>query len=251
LLNNTAIPEFTAVVYGGRVSTDALDSALRRIPMAPLHRPSAAQQVGTVLREQIVDGHLRSGTRLVEESISAALGFSRNTIREAFALLAAERLVVREAHRGVFVATPTRQDVQDLYAARRLLEPSALERGPGVDEAAVTELRAVVTEGLAAAESGEVAAVAQANQRFHRRVAALGGSRRVTDLMEGMLAEMRLVFHVMATEPAFHADFMARNARVVELLEAGDRVAAGAEMRDYLAAAEARLLEAPVWDERR
>lgn len=230
--------------------TDALASALRRIPVAPLQRVSAAQQVGAVLREQIVDGHLHSGTRLVEESISAALGFSRNTIREAFALLALDRLVVREAHRGVFVATPTEQDVRDLYAARRLLEPGALEHGPGLNEASVAELRSIVTEGLGAVDAGDMAAVAQANQRFHRRVAALGGSRRVTDFMEGMLAEMRLVFHVMATEPAFHADFMRRNARIVDALESGDRLPAAAEMRDYLADAEARLLAAPVWGQR-
>ena len=60
-------------------------------------RLSAAQQVGKVLRDHIINGQLTHGTRLTEETITEALGYSRNTIRESFALLAAERLVVRAA----------------------------------------------------------------------------------------------------------------------------------------------------------
>src|SRR5215212_6648401 len=81
-----------------------------------------AQRVADVLRERITDGSLAPGTRLPEDAVGSALGVSRNTLREAFRLLAHERLVVAEFNRGVFVRRLTRDDVIDLYRVRSLVE---------------------------------------------------------------------------------------------------------------------------------
>lgn len=222
--------------------TDALPDALGRISRGRTAAPSAAERVGDALREQIVDGALRSGTRLTEDTISTALGFSRNTIREAFALLAAERLVVREPHRGVFVATPTATDVRDLYDARLVLEPAALEHGLGYAEDTPQRLRAVVDAALAARAQGATASVAQANQEFHREVARLSGSRRVDALMESVLAEMRLVFHLMDDDSGFHEPYLDRNVEIVDVLEARGRATAATSLRAYLLDARDHLI---------
>lgn len=206
--------------------------------------PSAAERVGSALRQQIVDGALRSGTRLTEDTISTALGFSRNTIREAFALLAAERLVVREPNRGVFVATPTLADVTDLYAVRLVVEPTSLEHGPGLHVGTAAELAGIVEGARAAREAGDVAGIAQSNQEFHRAIARLSQSRRVDQLMEASLAEMRLVFHLMDNDAGFHEPYLDRNAAIIRLLEEEGRAAAAAVLRTYLADARDHLLEA-------
>jgi DNA-binding GntR family transcriptional regulator len=226
------------------VANRALSEALRQIPARVSVQPSAAERVADVLREQIVNGALRSGTRLTEETIGAALGFSRNTIREAFALLIAERLAAREPNRGVFVATPTASDIRDLYATRQLIEPAALEHGPGFSDAAVVRLREVVDAARACRENADPAGIAQGNQEFHRTVVQLAGSRRVDHLMEGVLAEMRLVFHLMGDDPGFHEAYLDRNEAIIRLLEAGDRAGAAAALRDYLSDAEEHLLGA-------
>ena len=219
-----------------------LSEALRQIPPYAAVQPSAAERVAHVLREQIVDGALRSGTRLTEETIGAALGFSRNTIREAFALLIAERLAAREPNRGVFVATPTAEDIRDLYAARQLIEPAAVQHAPGCTDEALGRLRAIVDSARAARERGDAAAVAQGNQEFHRALVRLGGSRRIDHLMEGVLAEMRLVFHLMGDDSGFHEPYLDRNDAILGDLERGDRTGAAEALRAYLADAEQHLL---------
>lgn len=226
------------------MSNSVLSAALQRIPDGESALPSAAERVGNALRAQIVDGALRAGTRLTEETISTAIGFSRNTIREAFALLAAERLVVREPNRGVFVATPSIEDVHDLYAARLVIEPVALERGPDFGPHTAVALQAIVDGARSAAAAGDVAGVAQANQEFHRTIARLSGSRRVDQLMEGVLAEMRLVFHLMNDHSQFHEPYLERNAEIVRLLVDDGRPAAAAALADYLADARDHLLSA-------
>ncbi len=230
--------------YSDRVTDSALADALGRIPRGRTALPSAAERVSDLLREQIVDGALRSGTRLTEETISSSLGFSRNTIREAFALLTAERLVVREPHRGVFVATPTIADVRDLYHARLVLEPAALEHGPGYADDTPGRLRAIVDGALAARADGRTSGVAQGNQEFHRTIVRLSGSRRVDVLMESVLAEMRLVFHLMGDDPGFHTPYLDRNVEIVDLLEVQGRGVAATALRCYLGDARDHLLGA-------
>lgn len=226
------------------MTNSVLAEALHRVPAERTVVPSAAERVGNVLREQIVDGALRSGTRLTEDTISTALGFSRNTIREAFALLAAERLVVREPNRGVFVATPIESDIHDLYAARLAIEPGALEHGPGFADGTPARLEEVVEAARVARDAGDVAAVAQANQEFHRAIVRLAASRRIDQLMEGALAEMRLVFHLMKNDPGFHEPYLDRNAEIVRLLVDEGRPAAAEALRAYLADARDQLVAA-------
>lgn len=224
------------------MSSDLADT-LRAAP-GSLRPPSAAQQVAEILRTQIIDGDLRAGTHLVEETITETLGFARNTVREAFALLAVERLIVREAHRGTTVAVPTAEDITDLYALRAFIEPAAVEHGPESHELASVELDRIVEVGMRARVAHDASAIAQANQLFHRRIAAMSQSRRITEFMEAALAEMRLVFNSMDTDRNFHADFLARNRIIADLIAAGDRVGAAAELRAYLDAARDRLLAA-------
>ncbi|WP_338051509.1 GntR family transcriptional regulator [Pseudonocardia acidicola] len=222
---------------------DALASLARARSLVA--HTSTAERVAEAVREEVAGGRLRPGARLPEQAVCAALRVSRNTVREALSQLVAERVLVREPHRGVFVAEPDRDAVRDVYRARRLLEPAAVRDGEaGGDPAAVAVVRAAVTEGLAAAAGGRWDDVANANQHFHRALVALAGSPRLDQQMGLLLAEMRLVFHRMPGVREFHEPYLVRNERICRLLEAGDRPTAAVEVADYLQVAEAQLLDA-------
>lgn len=203
---------------------------------------TSADRAARRLRAQVVDGRLRSGTRLPEERLAAALGVSRNTLREALTMLVAERILVREPHRGVLVATPSADDVRDVYALRLIVEPAALEHGPALTDSARTALADAVAAGRAAHDRGDVDGVADANQHFHRAVVALADSRRLDDQMDLLLAEMRLFFHQM-DDRGFHSPYLAENEAILALLEAGDRAGAADRVRDYLVRARDQLLD--------
>ena len=205
-------------------------------------RISTTEWVTEALREEIVEGRLRPGSRLPEQQLCAALVVSRNTLREAMSQLIAERVLVREPHRGVSVVRPDRAAIRDVYRARRIIEPGAVRSGEAVDATAVTAVRTAIDEGRVAAEAGRWDDVASANQHFHRALVALAGSTRLDQQMALLLAEMRLVFHGMPGVQEFHEPYLGRNARIGELLAEGDRDAAADEVADYLRAAEEHLL---------
>lgn len=210
---------------------------------ALLARTSTAERVAGILRGRILEGYFPPGTRLVEDGIGTALGVSRNTLREAFRLLAHERLLVHELNRGVFVRTLTTDDVEDLFRLRVIVECGAVRgirtRPPGCDRIA-----AAVDEGTAALARADMPALVTANLRFHQALAALAGSRRVGELMDGLLAELRLVFHAMADPRSFHEPYLARNRELLALLEQGDGSGAERLLGRYLMDARSQLVAA-------
>ncbi len=208
-----------------------------------LNRSSTAERVAAVLREQVTDGRLLPGERLAEDGIAAALRVSRNTLREAFRLLAHERLLFHELNRGVFVRVLTVDDVIDLYRTRRLIEAAVLDE---LDEPPVLDdLATAVCDGELAAAEQRWSDVGTANMHFHQRLVALGGSQRLAEVMRGLLAELRLVFAVMAANPqTFHEPYLSRNRELLELLQAGRHHDAATALRRYLLDAERQLVQA-------
>lgn len=226
------------------------DAAASSSPVSPSGAPmpipaEGAQASGLAaaqLRARISGGQLAPGLKLSEQTIARELGVSRNTLREAFTVLAGESLVDRVPNRGVFVARPTADDVREIYSARRIIEPGAVLWGSCPSEV-LTELSAVIAAARSAREAGDIKGMGDANQRFHRGLMALTGSDTLVTTMDRLLARMRLVFHSMSADPDFHGDYVDRNADLLRLLQAGQRAEAAEVLRDYLTFAEAQLLE--------
>lgn len=160
---------------------------------------------------------------------------SPNTLREAFRLLTHEGLLVHELNRGIFVRVVTVEGLIDIYRVRRMIECAAV-RSLGEPPYALEAVEAAVEAGEQAARGEAWQELSTANIRFHQAVAALAGSPRTDELMRGVLAELRLVFHVMADPRRFHEPYLTRNRQILKALRAGDP----AEAEQLLAGASCR-----------
>jgi DNA-binding GntR family transcriptional regulator len=223
--------------------TEEMASALARDRSGLVHA-STADRVTELLRTHIMEGLFPPGTRLSEEAIGQALGVSRNTLREAFRLLCHERLAVHQMNRGIFVPVLTREDVTDIYALRRLIEGGAARLAGTSAMAARLAVRAEVEAAETAAAAGRWFEVRTADLHFHQAIAALAGSPRVDDLMRRALAELRLIFHVMADPEQFHAPYLERNRVIAESIMLGHGETAEKELLGYLGDAERQILDA-------
>lgn len=193
-----------------------------------------AHNIVTSIREAISAGEYSPGQKLNEEVLSARYSVSRNTLREAFGTLEGEKLVVRVLYRGVFIASPDADDIRDLYTAREMIEPAALLWSEHLD---LDALAAIVSQARAAAASGEIPAVADANQEFHRQLVRGVGSPSLLENMDQLLARMRLVFlRMLEHQPGFHRPYVDVNSSIVELLRRGDRSGAAERLKASLQA---------------
>src|SRR3954452_7882627 len=105
---------------------------------------TSAERTLASLRELILDGDLRPGTRLGEGELAARLGVSRTPVREALTRLAAEGLVEIAPNRGARVATWTVAELEGVFDLRMSLEPQltgfAVARATPEDVAELEEL---------------------------------------------------------------------------------------------------------------
>jgi DNA-binding GntR family transcriptional regulator len=133
------------------------------IDRRPLH-----EEVADRLRAMITEGGLAPGARLNERVLCERLRVSRTPLREAFKVLAAERLVELSPNRGASVVALSRSDVEQLFELMGALEglagQLAAERRT---EAELAEIRALHFEMLAAHARRDLPAYYDLNRRIH------------------------------------------------------------------------------------
>ncbi|WP_028924046.1 GntR family transcriptional regulator [Pseudonocardia acaciae] len=206
-------------------------------------RTSTSERVARILRSRISAGDFPPGTRLAEEEIIVALGVTRATLREAFRLLTYERLLVHRPNGGMFVRVLGVADVVDLYRLRRLVECATVRDVEGAPPD-LTRLADAVERGRAAIDARDWRGLATADIVFHEAVAELSGSVRVRELMQAVLAELRLVFSVMENPRRFHEPYLNRNREILAALQRGSGAHAAKLLSSYLGDAERQLVEA-------
>ena len=79
------------------------------------------------LRDAIIAHELEPGRRLAEDDLANQMGVSRGPVREALARLEREGLVVIERHKGARIASWGKNDVEEIFSLRLVLEQLAIE----------------------------------------------------------------------------------------------------------------------------
>jgi len=149
--------------------------------------PSVRERAYEHLKTAILSGQFSPGERLTEEHLARAMGISRTPIREALHKLESEGLIRPLATRGFVAAQDSREEVDELFEIRAVLEGYALrvicER---LDDGLLAELEGAVGKAETALAGGALDEVFALNTRFH-------------DLLHDSLTDKRRLYHQMVT----------------------------------------------------
>ena len=134
----------------------------------PIARDSVEDRVAQSLRDLIVTGQLPEGTPLVQRDLAQRLGVSQTPIRLGLNELQRVGLVsVGDTGRAV-VSRLTREDFEEIYAARRGLEGLAARVGAAaVGPAELARMRVLLTELERLAKLQDVDGYLRARWEFH------------------------------------------------------------------------------------
>ncbi|NMO94353.1 GntR family transcriptional regulator [Paenibacillus lemnae] len=111
------------------------------------------------IRDQILNGELPRGTKLIEEKLAEEIGVSRTPVRESIRRLEQEGLIQQKR-----VVNPSETDLRNLFQVRILLEGfAARSAAQFLREEDLGELRECVRIG----RSGNAEEIMTANERFH------------------------------------------------------------------------------------
>jgi DNA-binding GntR family transcriptional regulator len=148
--------------------------------LEPLARESVEDKVADALRDLIVSGQLPEGTPLVQRELAKRLGVSQTPVRVGLTELQRGGLVeVAETGRA-FVSRLTREDLEELYAARRGLEGLAARLGAAaVGPAQLERMRTLLAELERQAKGRDVDGYLRTRWAFHAACYEAAGRSRL------------------------------------------------------------------------
>ena len=88
---------------------------------------SLTDSIAGVIRARILKGEYKIGEKIKETHVAEELSVSRTPIRKAFKQLEEEGLIEYVPNKGCFAKGFTRQDIEDVYAVRKVLEELTVE----------------------------------------------------------------------------------------------------------------------------
>ena len=139
------------------------------------------------LKASILSGRLNPGERLTEEHLAKELGISRTPVREALHKLESEGLIKPLPSRGFIASQDSKEDIEELFEIRAVLEGYALRVICGrIDDALLERLEETVRKAEEALRAQSLDDVFHWNTRFH-------------DVLHELIVDRHRLYHQMVT----------------------------------------------------
>ena len=205
--------------------------------MAPLpSQPTLVEQVVNAIVSEIIDGHLASNARLIQDDLARAYGVSRQPIQQALLLLR-DRGLVREAPgRGLIVSPLDVDFVRNLYEVRAMLDGLAARlAAENGSERAKAEGPAYLDAGRAAVESGSLREQIEADMQFHRFINELSGNPLIGETTAPHWPYLRRVMgEVLRGDAQMPQLILSEHVAILDAVIAGRGAEAEALSRDHI-----------------
>lgn len=147
--------------------------------------------VFNVLRMAILKGELQPGERLMEIQLAEKLGVSRTPIREAIRKLELEGLVLMIPRRGAEVAAISEKRLKDVLEVRKNLEDLAVRLACGRAKSdTVKNLEEAQRGFMASIESGDLIAMAEADEKFHFLIYDAADNEKLQQILTNLKENM-------------------------------------------------------------
>ncbi|MEM5385236.1 GntR family transcriptional regulator [Paraburkholderia phymatum] len=197
------------------------------------------------IRAAILEHRLAPGAKLTEAQLCDVFGVKRGPIRQALALLATDRLVDLEPNRGAFVASPSLQEVHEVFEMRRIIELAVVDKiCAGQGSRRLKGIGGMIARERRAFESRDFPAWIRLSGEFHTELASLTGNTVLCDCLNGLVARSTLIsalYESLGRSPCSFEDHEA----ILAAIDAGDAKTAGALMSRHLQSVELKMLDRP------
>ena len=197
----------------------------------------ASDQAYASIRGLILSGDAPPGTQLTEAQLADICGVSRTPVREALRRLESELLVVRSDSQRMFVADWSREDIDEMFTLRCMLESHAAIRAArrmtpsGLT--ALTETNARIEAAVGRA-TPDVGTFLEYNRKFHHIILDIAASPRLTTMLTTLVEQPV----VRRTATLYGRAELAQSARdhaeLIHAFAAGDSNWAGAVMTGHI-----------------
>lgn len=202
-----------------------------------IKRQSLPEALAQSLQERILNGELKEGDPLVQETLAEQYDVSRMPVREALRQLEAAGLVAMHTHKGAVVTALPIEEIGELFELRALLECEILARAiPHLTAANAEASRAVLAQLEDAYGRGDVACWGALNWAFHRSLYEVAGRVQTFGLVQAVNLKtdryIRLQLQIIG--PGAVAEAEAEHRELLRFCETGNAKAAVPYLRKHV-----------------
>ena len=178
----------------------------------------------------IATGELKSGEKIIEQTIATEMNISRAPIREAIRELAAQGIVEYIPKKGATVATLNKKSIEETYSLRALLEGMAVS----LAIKNMIALSKTMTESL---KKQDVENFINCDVAFHSLICQRSNHTKLQKLIENFVLQtklyMRMSKYNMLINSSLSIEYGVHD-KLIELIKEKDKEKAEKEMKDHI-----------------
>ncbi len=144
------------------------------------------------IRDSIVSGSLKAGSRVSEPELAERYGISRTPVREAFRQLETEGYLTVIPRRGAVVSQFTPKDVEEFYAIKSIMEGYAAHRAcENFTEKDLDRLQGINDKLAELARAGDIKNFFKVHNSFHELFIKAADNEKLRELIGGLVTKFQ------------------------------------------------------------
>ena len=212
---------------------------LNNLDLGPLQafqeRKSLGEHVFESLKHAIVRGMISPGKWLVESHIAETLGISRTPVREAFHKLEREGLIERQPRGGFTVLGLNRDDIEETFGIRSVLEGYAAHLAAIKHETQELDmLEQKIEEFQRALDRKKMNLLPAINTEFHDLLYGLSKSPKLINMINGLKDQIYRYREMILKESKFASASNLDHRRMLKYIRKRDAEGAERLVREHI-----------------
>ena len=194
--------------------------------------------------EDIANGKLYPGEKLVESDLAKKFNVSRSPVREALLQLEREGFIVHRKNVGAVVRKISAKELSDTYELVALLEEFALENvTDSFTEEDISFLKSLQEAMEDSIKNRRFSAYVELNSKFHRFFVEKSRNEILWKVVSNLRRSIYRVVVEGQTLPLHTDEYLASHRKIIELVARRDIVGAANLMRSHVLDARRFLME--------
>jgi len=214
-------------------------ATLKDLDFGPLQafqeRKSLGEHVFESLKQAIIRGKISSHEWLVESHIAETLGISRTPVREAIHKLEREGLIERQPRGGFTVLGLNRDDIEETFGLRSLLEGYAARLAAVKHkEEELKSLEKKIDEFQKALDLNKMDLLPAINTEFHDLLYGLSKSPKLINMINGLRDQIYRYREMILKEQKFASTSNLDHKKMLKYIRKRDAKGAERMVKDHI-----------------
>lgn len=176
-----------------------------------------------LLRNMIIEGELRPGSRIAELRLCGRFGVSRTPLREALKVLSAEGLVRLLPNKGATVVRVTHKEVEEAVPILGTLEALAGELAcERIDKQRLEQIKSVHRQMVEHFQRSERRSYYELNRAVHEAIFEIADNKTLSETYNMLQARLSSLLVISPRAPRQWAAAVDDHEQMLAALEAGD-----------------------------